>query len=243
MCRYGTVFGSNSRLVLDWIDSVKSEPNSRVLLVCDDNSPLAKSLPKHLPVDVRIVTDDKNPPGFSPEGYDWILIHVERANILNLRSRLALAERHLGVEGKISIFIEHRNAELDHADFSSELAQNVAYMLPSDWMDYELEGRFVGGRLKRRLRQAERSLYRFVLPASPRRLPQILWGTGCWFLVAALTALNNLYNRSTSSYCPNYCSSAVLSLTRRNRVPRSESPSASYGHRTSVKHLFPGDEP
>jgi hypothetical protein len=230
----------DSRLLLGWIDRVKSESASRVLLICADNSPLPKSLPEHLPVDVVIVADDEDPPGFASESYNWILVHIERGHILHLRSRIALAERYVGVGGTISIFVENKS-ELDHSNFSSELSHHAGHILPSSWMGYRVEVQFVGGRLKRRLRLAERSLYRFLLPASLSRLPHMLWGAGGWVLVAGLTALNNLCTRRASSCCPDYCTSALLSLSRRNSVPSDEIGSASHGYQSELKQVLPGE--
>jgi hypothetical protein len=232
----------DSRLLLDWIDEVKSKSSSRILLICDSNSQLSEYLPQHLPVDTFVLGDDCEPTGLATEGYDRILIHIYRAQVRELRTRFALAEQCTRVSSVISIFIEHKNSELDSSNFSIELSQYAPQLLPQNWMGYGLEGRFVGGRVKRRLRLAERLLYRFLLPASLKRLPLMFIGAGCWAIVAGLTAMNNLANRRASSYCPNYCSSALLSLSRRNAVLSEENSP----HLTVITQrsgiCFPGDE-
>jgi hypothetical protein len=229
----------DSRLILDWINEVRSAAPSRVLLICGGDSPLSEYLPNQLPVDIRGMGEEQGTPQLAAKEYDRVLIHIDRARVRELRRWLAVADRYVGANGAIAIFIEHKNSELDYSNFSSELSHYAGEILPLNWLGYRLDGRFAGGRLKRRLRQAERSLYRFLWPASLGRLPFMLLGSAGWFVIAILTALNNLYGRKLSSRCPDYCSSALLSLSRRNEALSDHGDSASPSYRTSVGHALP----
>lgn len=218
----------DSRLLLDWVKSRSAAP-SRLLLLCDEFSSLSASLPKHLPMDVLRFSaplGSRTPPivqlldpefdgsSSATDTYDHILIHIRRAEVLSLRKVLALAERHAHPQTTISVFIEHRDAELDGSNFSFELAQYADIILPSGWIGYRLEALFAGGKWKRRLRILERKLYPQLWPPALRRLPNIVLGASLWVIIAALTALHNLTARKASSFCPDYCTSVLLSLSR-----------------------------
>jgi hypothetical protein len=217
----------DSRLLLDWARS-QSTTSSRLLL-CDEISPLGATLPKHLPIDVlrfsvrpgsgapplaKLLRPEIAGSSAPADAYDHILIHICRAEVLALRPVLELAQRHARPPSTISVFIEHRNAELDSSNFSFELSQHVDSILPSGWIGYRLETRFAGGTWKRRLRLLERKLYPQLRPPSLRRLPNLIVGGSLWVVVAALTALNNLIARKASSFCPDYCTSVLLSLSK-----------------------------
>lgn len=205
----------DARLVLDWIRDVAVAKPERVLLICNGNSPLAHYLPSRLPVDLQDVVEGLTEEA-SSKSYNYILIHIYRAQIRQLRNWLDVADRHLSASGQIAVFVEHQNSELEGSNFSSEFSQYTEHILPSNWISYRLEGRFVGGRMKRMLRLAERLLYRQLGLFSIQKIPTIVVAAGCWGIWAVFMALYNVLMRRSSSYCPNYCSSAMLSLSRRS---------------------------
>jgi hypothetical protein len=221
----------DSHLILKWVDAVKVRPKKPCLLICSETSPLPASLGKHIPLDVRTgfgellesfadqpqggdLASDAHPPFLTYERYDYVLIHIFRAELLKLRSVVEYAKSYVTPDGTISIYIEHKDGELDPSNFAFELAQYVDELLPFDWLAYRMKTGFAGGRVKRQLRLIERFLLRNLWPASPWRLPHLIVSAALWPLMAALTALNNLRLRNASSTCPEYCSSALLSLTR-----------------------------
>jgi hypothetical protein len=240
----------DSRMLLDWIDQVRSGPPSRVLLLCSKESPLQDHLPKHFPIGVQIVGPKENIGGLEVVShkresalrqYDQVLIHIYRADILDLRRQIALADQCVGHEGTISIFIEHKNSDYDDSNFSHELSQYANRILPLDWLGYKLEARFVGGPTKRRLRQIERLIYRLIWPASMKRFPLMFVGAGAWIGIAGLIALNNLWTHHASSVCPDYCTSALLALSKRKPVPSRARSLISQHDRPAVEHLLPGE--
>jgi hypothetical protein len=237
----------DSRLILNWIKSVKGHPSQRNALVCDHSSPLLVSLRKHLPIERCIGLHDLFPSTAEPfpgivvpqneraeqlagdelvQGQlDNILVHIRRAEVLKLRKVLEWAENYIKPDGTIAVYVEHRNSEEDESNFSIELAQYIEDLFPANWVGLRVKASFAGGRTKRRLRLNERFLFRFIWPSSPSRLPHWMFAVTLWPVVAAMTALNNFRLRKLSSECPDYCSSAFLCLNNRpERAVADESP-------------------
>jgi hypothetical protein len=257
----------DSRLILKWIDATKSSSKKRRLMICDEISPLPASLQKYLQFDTRIgfrdlcdasaerseheiEWSDSKRNRISSDRYDHLFVHISRADARALRQILKSTESYVETNGTISIFVEHRNSELDASNFSAELAQYVDEFLPADWIAYRMDASFAGGRPKRWLRLSERYLFRYLVPTSKSRLPLLFICAAIWPFVAALTALNNLRQMNSSSKCPAYCSSAMLSLTKISaRTPAQASPGSpiavhplevpapAEGRATSAAHL------
>ncbi|WP_315806250.1 MULTISPECIES: hypothetical protein [unclassified Bradyrhizobium] len=206
----------DSRLVLEWVAIVTRAKPQRVLLVCCGDSSLARYLPGRLPIDLQLMTEAMGAQA-ARGTYDYILIHIYRANIRQLRSWLEIADKHLSDSGQLAVFIEHQNSELEGSNFSSELSRYTQDMLPPNWIGYRLEGRFVGGRFKRKMRLAERFFYRHLQPSSVLRIPVVVVAAGCWCIWATVMILYNVLMPRASAQCPDYCSSAMLSLSRRGK--------------------------
>jgi hypothetical protein len=223
----------DSRLILNWINSLPNRAGQRNALVCDDSSPLLVSLPKHMPIELCIGLRDLVPSAAGSgdvvsysagelvgdtsveQRFDNIFVHIRRAEVLNLRKVLEWAENRIKPDGAVAVFVEHRNSEEDESNFAFELAQYIENLLPASWIGLELKASFAGGRMRRRLRLRERFLLRFLWPSSVERLPHLIFAVTLWPIVAGLTALNNFRLRNLSSECPDYCSSAFLCLSRR----------------------------
>jgi hypothetical protein len=243
----------DSRLILNWINSVADRVGQKNALVCDDTSPLLVSLQVHMPIALWMNLRDLAPgmakrlPGnvvshntVGPadiavigQRFDNIFVHIRRAEVLKLRKVLEWAEHCIKPDGTIAVYIEHRNSEEDQSNFSVELAQYIQNLLPANWIGLRLKANFAGGRVKRRLRLRERFLLRFLWPSSARRAPLLLLVATLWPVIAALTALNNLRLRNLSSDCPEYCSSVLLCLNNHpEAIAAAASPSE--GWRTAV---------
>lgn len=205
----------DSQLLLSWISSIKRGSAGRNLLICEETSPLPHSLGKLIALDVEVEFDPADSKNIGNEPYyDNILIHVYRANVRRTREKFEAARKVLTPGGTVSIFIQHLNGEFDGSNFTWELAQYVNAVLAADWIGYRVTARFAGGLLKRRLRRAERRLLQYLIPTSSARVPLLLASVALWPIVAMLTVFNNLRLRSQSNFCPAYCSSALLSITR-----------------------------
>ena len=215
----------DSRLILTWVKSNKNRPRQRTLLICNDTSPLPISMRKRLTPDIRIELDDFLPSQVNQsgelilseglaeqlaEGFGTIFVHIYRSDIRKLSKILNSAQRYLKPEGMIAVFIEHKNYDQDSSNFSLELAQYIDELLPANWMGLQVTATFAGGLVKRRLRVAERFLFRFLWPTSLRRSWYVVFAAPLWLMVAALTSLHNVRLRKLSSTCPIYCSSALL---------------------------------
>jgi hypothetical protein len=239
----------DSRLILNWVNSVASRAGQKNALICDDGSPLLISLKEHMPIALCIGLRDLLPssagPGdsvshdagglaegaFVKQQFDNIFVHIRRAEVLKLRKVLEWAENFIKPDGTVAVYVEHRNSEEDESNFSVELAQYIENLLPADWIGLRLKASFVGGRTKRRLRLRERFLFRFLWPSSLGRLPHLMFAVTLWPIVAALTALNNFRLRNLSSECPDYCSSAFLCLNSPSeRTAADASPSGWTAH-------------
>jgi len=207
----------DSRLILQWIETVPRGPGTRHLLICDENNPLATTLPKFLPFDVCVNPDkfDVFIEGIAPGSrYDHILVLVRRTQIRNTRRIIEAAQNYLKSDGAIGIFVWHENAEIDPSNFSYELAAYSDEILPPSWLGYQIDCHFAGGGTKRRLRLIERWLFRYMIPTSHLRLPLLIAACMLWSAVAALTGINNFVARKKSGDCPQFCSSALISLRR-----------------------------
>jgi hypothetical protein len=222
----------DSRLILNWANSIEGRVGQKNALVCDDTSPLLLSLRKHMPIELYIGLQDLVPgtakqlPGdivlhdaggradgvLVNQKLDNIFVHIRRTEMLNLRKILEWAENCIKPDGTIAVYVESRSREEEERNFSLDLAQSVQDLLPANWLGFELKASFAGGRAKRRLRSRERFLFRFLWPSSPGRLPVSIFAAALWSVIAGLTALNNFRLRNRSSQCPDYCSSALFCL-------------------------------
>jgi hypothetical protein len=211
----------DSKLVLDWLGTMRARTHGRNLLICERGSPLSRTLPRLASFDVGVASDivaGADEPGETDNAapdrrYDNVLLHVYRSNVRQTGAILETARARLRPGGTVAVYIEHVNGELDTSNFSSELAQYLDDVLPGDWIGHRLEARFAGGIIKRRIRWCELILLRYVRPASVRMLPHFAIALMLWPVFAALTAVNNFLARNLSSRCPPYCSSALFSLS------------------------------
>jgi len=212
----------DSKLILDWAEVVKGQPGKRNLLISKSTSPLATTLPKLVAFDTCIDPEEfakhvgASKSGLSEDAirFDNVLFHFRRDDLRYVQKTIDLAEGCLKPDGKLFLHIWHENADLDQINFSQELAQFVTSILPKKWLGYRIQARFAGGLMRRRLRRAERVLFRYLLPTSLKRLPQFLMALGLWPFVAVLTAANNLWSSNVSAECPAFCSSALLCMSR-----------------------------
>jgi hypothetical protein len=210
----------DSRLVLNWIASVQRErPHRRGLLVCTSYSPLARSLENaggFRVIRARGLTDD---PGLTErlkeERYDKILCHVRRADVRQTRKILERLTPLLAPDAVVGVYIEHEASDMDPGNFSWELAQYVDDVLPAGWTGLRIRTNFAGGLSKRRLRSVERRMIRHLWPLTWKSslvLPAVVV---LWPILAGCIAINNWRLRNGYNVCPPYCSSALLSLSRR----------------------------
>jgi hypothetical protein len=235
----------DSRLILNWVDSIADHAGQKNLLVSDDTSPLLLSLRKHIPIEFNINVQDIAKQSFGDvrpddasgrsdamlvdQKFDHILVHIRRTDMLKLRKILGWAANCLKPDGSIAVYLE--NSEEYEANFSLELAQSVQDLLPAYWLGVQLKATFAGGGIKRRLRSRERFLFRFLWPSSFGRMPLSMFVASLWSMVAGLTALNNFRLRNRSSECLDYCSSALVCLNGR---PMGIAASPSEGRRTAA---------
>lgn len=204
----------DSRLVLRWAQSAAKRTEERSLVVHWDDSPLPGPIGKILPVDTMLIDDlQATADGIGPI-YKNILIHVDRARVRRTATVLDAATTLLKPGGTVTIYIEHRNSELDPGNLSGELALYVDDIFHSGWMQYRISASFTGGRVKRSLRRIELIFLRRLFPGRLRDILTCAVALIGWPIVAALTAANNYRLRNPSAACPPYCSSALVSLTK-----------------------------
>lgn len=211
----------DSRLIRLWLQAASKGPDNYNLLICETGNPLAAQMPKLMQFDVSLDPDHLD--AFVAERreergraylYETIFVQIRRANVRHARHIVESAQRYLKSNGTIAIFIWHENGELDPSNFSYELAGYTEDILPGSWLGYEINTKFAGGRLKRRLRRMERWVFGYLMPTTRRRIPLLIAACVAWPCVAGLTALNNILTRKTFNFCPPYCSSALVSLRR-----------------------------
>jgi len=221
----------DSRLIRQWLKSVAPLPDSRHLLICETNNPLAAQMPKLFPFDVLLNPDhiddfieERRSASTAPVLYETIFLQIRRANVRQTRRIIESAQPYLKPGGTIGIFIWRENSELDPSNFSVELAGYADEILPGSWLGHELRSKFAGGHLKRQLRLIERRIFGYLMPTTRRRIPLLLAACVTWPAIAALTAVNNFVSRNDGDKCSPYCSSALVSLRRRIDVAAAENP-------------------
>ncbi len=213
----------DGRLVLDWVKGVTRRRGGRHLFVASPDSPLVRFFSRRSEFDVseqltaylgdRSGEDDEPaPPG---NAYDSILLHVYRADVRQSARAFERLRPVLAPTGQMALFVHHRRGEFDPSNFSYELAQYAEDVLPPDWLGYEIEARFVGGRLKRWLRLVEVELFGYLVPSSRIRPLRMAAGVLLWPFVAAIMAVYNAINREALEECPDYCSSFLLTFNPR----------------------------
>lgn len=214
----------DSQLVLNWIAAVRKErPGRRNLLVCTAYSPLARSLEKTEAFDVIHARDladhgdlaERRSVRDSRSRYGNVLCHVYRADIRQTRRILERLTSLLDHDAVVGVYIDHDGYDRDPSNFSSELGQYVDLVYPAEWTGLRIKASFAGGLAKRRLRSMESRLLRCLWPATWKRALALPFVPLLWPAVAGLTAINNWRFRKGFISCPPYCSSALLSLSRR----------------------------
>lgn len=209
------------RLVLNWLSAVGRRRPTRNLLLSDPDSALANAFSEQggFQVEQGIQRFIDGYRELDPAGraevkgrYDNVLVHTTRASVRSTADALQIVANYVAPGGSIAVYIEHVNGEVDPSNFSIELAQYAEEVLPPSWIGYDIEAQFVGGTAKRRLRLMERRLFRHLTPSSVWRLPVLVAAVGLWPVVAAMTAINNFRHRDIGGVCPEFCSSALLTL-------------------------------
>ncbi len=213
----------DSQLIRRWAADERAHAH-RILLLSHEDSPLRRSLPKLIPIGSHMRFRDLVPEEgeradvdthqTSEPSFDTVFLHLERKDVLKFRSLFGAGQRFLKPGGTMVVFFEHKYSELDGSNFSVELAQYAERLLPASWLGYRLTAWFAGGLTKRRLRLAERSLFRYFIPSSLAKLPHCLLAMTAWPVLAVATAVNNFRLRNTFTQCPEYCSSALLIFKR-----------------------------
>lgn len=211
------------RLLINWARQVGSRPAERNLFVADGDSDFADYFRKIPSCDVSSQLKEvfSGSPNYHRRyqlldnaSYDNLLVHTSRSNMRQTRHIIDAAKRYVRPGGTIAVYVDNTRSESDTTDFSVDLAQSAAAVLPSDWMGYQVSANFAGGRLKRWLRVVQQRLFGYLWPSSIWRLPLVLVALLLLPFVAALIALSNLWNRNNFERCPDYCSSVLLTLKR-----------------------------
>ncbi|MEO1206511.1 MAG: hypothetical protein AAFV45_09280 [Pseudomonadota bacterium] len=151
-----------------------------------------------------------------PEPFKTVLIYTRRAHCRDLAQLVGVLVDQVKPDGKVSIYIDHKDGEINPTNFKFELAQYAAEILPPNWIGYDVQAKFIGGRVKGQLARIEQRLRRKVLPLNLYKLPLILFASAGWVSSSCLIACNNMRLRNPSSTCPNACTSAVVTLQRLN---------------------------
>ncbi|MGQ0812729.1 MAG: hypothetical protein ACT4OO_16095 [Nitrospiraceae bacterium] len=212
----------DSRLVLNWIASIRQRPHQRNLLVCSPYSWLARSLREKAHFDVihvhSLLTEYEWSNGIDDQPvqkqYDNVLCHVYRINVRQTRRILERLTPLLDHDAVMGVYIEHEDSETDASNFSVELAQYVHEVLPAGWTGFRIRTNFAGGFLKRRLRLMERRLFRYLWPITWKKAFVLPFLALLWPIVAGLRAIHHWRLRNGYTSCPQFCSSALLCLSR-----------------------------
>lgn len=211
-------FWLDLRLARHWVGRGGFKTATRSLLVTSGNSFISQELSRLTPFSLQCRSAQLLGPAgpWGPHAapltgmFDLVLLHVFRSNVRQTRSLVERIAPHVRPGGNIAVFVEHLHGETDPTDFSVELASYILDVFPGTWIGQRVEARFVGGRMKRRLRQVE--LYLLRLSLSPANHFARLMAAAVHPLVSACIALNNLRSRRLPASCPPYCSSALLTL-------------------------------
>ena len=187
------------RLALSWVRRVTAKASFKNLVVGQTGDPLPavitrRSRSQFLSTDDLLVT--------KAGAYDNIFLHVFRKDVLRSAPLIEHALSRLAPGGELALFVEHSNADTDQSNFTAELAQYAPDILPRGWMGINIRARFVGGRAKRHLRQLERLILPQIIPSRPRYLPLSLLAITAWSVMAGLTAVNNLIERTLGRWNP-----------------------------------------
>ncbi|MBR0856667.1 hypothetical protein [Bradyrhizobium liaoningense] len=213
----------DSQLIRRWA-AREGARGRAILLVSREDGPFRSALSALVPIrahmhfqdlvseaEERVRTGQDQPGG---PRFNTVFLHLERVDVLEFQALFEAGQVLLAPGGEMIVFLEHKLSGGDSSNFSVELAQYAERLLPSAWLGYRLTASFAGGHTKRRLRLAERSLFRYFIPSSIAKLPSCVLAIACWPLLAFATVLNNLRLRNTFSQCSDYCSSALLVFRR-----------------------------
>lgn len=226
----------DSQLIIDWANAVKSQPHARNLLLCKTLSPLRTSMPRLVSFEdclepaalaghVKPLRNDSETE--STERYDNIFLHLPKNELHKAKPIIDRAVGVLKPGGTLVFHVWLENSEFEPGSMGNELAFEITKLLPASWLGYRVEAKFVGGLTKRRLRKAERRLFRYLIPSSLATLPHFIVALATWPIIAGFTVVNNIRMRYTSVYSPAYCTSVLLMLTKQSKPPAAGDPGPS----------------
>ncbi|WP_316165412.1 MULTISPECIES: hypothetical protein [unclassified Bradyrhizobium] len=168
------------------------------------------------PSNVRMFTSvDELAQAAKADRIKHVVLHVLRSQVHSLRTLLTALECASVFPQEITVFIDHLDSEFELSNFSFELAQYASDMLPDDWLAYDVSARFTGGSFRHRAMRVEGRWWRLFLRSSSR-LTSTFAGT-IWLVLRILTTSSNVWSKRNANPCPQYCSSAMLTLRRRRR--------------------------
>ena len=168
------------------------------------------------PIDLDVLIAP--PDGDDGRQFDDVLMHVPQAAVPKIRAAVTAAGRKLRPGGRIIVFVGNADMAPSTGDLSAALADHLDEVLPSAWLDWSIEARFVGGRWRSFLTLCERGLFRYMVPRRAVQIPGSLAAIAAWSGVGAFFVINNLRSRGGTVACPPGCTSALILFRRRGET-------------------------
>lgn len=208
------------RLLLDWMRGREASPQDPTLIVCPRGSWLDWEFSRYPGYEIRhaedlLTADPFDVPGMGQTHgarYRTAVVHAPRAKVRGTRDVVERIEPMLEPGGTLAVYVDHENGELDPSNFTTELAQYVYDILPSNWVSLRISAAFVGGGARRAHHQWQRRVFSILREHRRHRMLVIPAAFFALSLIGIRTAIQNLRFGRPGNVCPQFCSSALLTF-------------------------------
>ena len=203
------------RVLKEHLRRILSQKETRILFISDGQSPLEHVFPLE---DSRIFRI--NIRHFLSRSYQWksdehaeftyVFCYLPRRELLSLRRIFEQVLPHIAKNGEMISFVRDNAPEYMFRNFSRELMDNIAYILPTCM--YATSVSFSGGFIKHSIRiyisRLAAFFYRYKLKSLFLVVPAVA-------VLCILSILNNLYQviAGRDNRYVNYCSSFLIRVT------------------------------
>ncbi|MCR9219896.1 MAG: hypothetical protein NXI21_06685 [Alphaproteobacteria bacterium] len=204
------------QLMQEAIDALAVVNGARVLAIDAGDGALSVEAGRTLGAHVGSLDQLFDAPGRFDDRYDEILVRLPGERAEDAGRVAESAGPMLAAGGVLRLWIHHPGAWSGPPSLREHIPFQIERLIPSDWLGWSLGTRYVGGRLRRRLRSIEAACLKALWPGSMKRLPASLIAATFLPIVAFAVAIDNRRQVARRVDAPPaFCTSILLTMRRR----------------------------